>query len=88
MAARTIATTVSILHIGYELLCLTNESDGAIRTRKVRAMLIRSEDLKNLPEEMPELESQNHVTRWKTLQFMAKRLEEKPFQFFKVELVV
>lgn len=70
------------------MLCLTNESDGAIRTRKVRAMLIRAEDLKNLPEEMPELESQNHVTRWKTLQFMAKRLEEKPYQFFKVELVM
>jgi len=70
------------------VLCLTNESDGAIRTRKIRAMLIRKEDLLNLPEEMPELESKNHVTRWKTLVHMAEIFESKPHQFFTVELVV
>ena len=70
------------------VLSLTNECDGAIRTRKIRAMLIRKEDLLNLPEEMPELESKNHVTRWKTLVHMAENYEAKPHQFFTVELVV
>lgn len=70
------------------VLCLTNERDGAIRTRKIRAMLIRKEDLLNLPEEMPELESQNHTTRWHTLRHMAEAFKEKPHQFFTVELVV
>jgi hypothetical protein len=69
-------------------LCLTNESDGAIRTRKIRAMLIRKDDLLNLPEEMPELESKNHKTRWNTLIHMANNLESKPHQFFTVELIV
>lgn len=68
-------------------LCLTNECDGAVRTRKIRAMLIRTEILKNLPEEIPELESKNHVTRWKTLCTMARLLETQPHLFFRVELV-
>jgi hypothetical protein len=70
------------------VLCLTNEKDGAIRTRKVRAMLIRKEDLLNLPEEMPKLESKNHTTRWRTLKHMAETFEAKPQQFFEVELVI
>ena len=70
------------------ILCITNEPDGSVRTRKIRAMLIRAEDLSNLPEEMPELESKNHEIRWRTLQLMATRLEEKPHQFFRVELVM
>ena len=69
-------------------LCLTNEFDGAIRTRKIRAMLVRSDLLDNLPEEMPELESPNHQTRWRTLKFMAKRMESHPHQFLDVELVI
>lgn len=70
------------------VLCLTNEKDGAIRTRKVRAMLIRKEDLLNLPEEVPQLESKNHMTRWRTLQHMAETFAAKPQQFFEVELVI
>ena len=70
------------------VLCLTNEKDGAMRTRKIRAMLIRKEDLVNLPEEMPELESKNHATRWHTLQCMASTFMQKPHQFFAVELVI
>ena len=68
--------------------CLTNECDGAIRTRKIRAMLIRKDDLLDLPEEMPELESKNHATRWNTLVHMASAMKTKPHQFFTVELVV
>jgi hypothetical protein len=58
------------------------------RSVKIRAMLVRAETLKNLPAEMPELESKNHATRWNTLQFMAAQLESNPHQFFRVELVV
>ncbi len=70
------------------VVCLTNEPDGSVRTRKIRAMLIRLEDLKKLPEKMPQLESPNHETRWRTLQMMALRYHEKPHQFFRVELVL
>jgi len=70
------------------IICLTNECDGAMRTRKLRAMLIRADTLKNLPEEMPELESDHHVTRWKTLQAMAARMDQSPHQFLQVELVI
>ena len=70
------------------ILCLTNELDGAIRTRKIRAMLIRKDSLLNLPEEMPELESKNHGTRWKTLVHMAETYKSKPHRFFTFELVM
>ena len=70
------------------VMCLTNETDPEVRNRKVRAMLIREEDLKNLPEEMPELESPNHKTRWHTLLLMQQQLESVPHQFIKVELVL
>lgn len=70
------------------IICLTNECDGAIRTRKLRAMLIRAELLENLPEEMPELESPNHSTRWKTLTAMAAKMKQQPHQFLRVELVL
>ncbi len=33
-------------------------------------------------------DGKHHATRWKTLQLMAKRYEEKPHQFFRVELVL
>ncbi len=70
------------------IICLTNECDGAIRTRKLRAMLIRAELLENLPEEMPELESPNHSTRWKTLTAMSAKMKQTPHQFLRVELVI
>jgi hypothetical protein len=69
------------------ILCLTNESDGGNRTRKIRAMLIRKDDLLNLPKEMPELESKNHETRWRTLLHMAQVYHKKPHQFFSVEII-
>lgn len=70
------------------VICLTNECDGEIRTRKLRAMLIRADLFENLPEEMPELESPNHATRWRTLKNMAAAMEQHPHQFLKVELVI
>lgn len=70
------------------LLCLTNEVDGSIRTRKLRAMLILKKTLEELPEEMPELESENHQTRWRTLEWMAQEYREDPKRFITVEIVV
>ena len=70
------------------IICLTNECDGAIRTRKLRAMLILEKDLKSLPEEMPRLDSKNHATRWRTLQKMAAGLDAAPHQYVSVELFV
>jgi hypothetical protein len=73
---------------GRYLLCLTNECDGDIRTRKIRVMLIQQQLLEKLPEEQPELESPNHSTRWKTLQAMSERYQSTPHQFLSVEILL
>lgn len=76
------------VHCGRYLITLTNECDGAIRTRKVRAMVVQKELLENLPEEMPRLESPNHKTRWKTMQQLAKSWKQEPHRFVNVEICV
>lgn len=70
------------------VLCLTNECDGNVRTRKIRAMVIEQSLLENLPEEMPVLEQDYHDTRWKTLEIMAKRWKENPIEFKEMEILV
>lgn len=70
------------------VICLTNESDGEIRTRKIRAMVIRKDTLLNLPEKRPVLESPNHAIRWVTLQQMQKGFIADPGNFIEVEIVV
>jgi hypothetical protein len=70
------------------LICLTNECDGDVRTRKIRAMVIRRDTLLNLPTEQPALESPNHAVRWKTLQQMQKKLMTDPAAFIEAEIVV
>ena len=70
------------------LICLTNECDGEVRTRKVRAMVIRKDTLLNLPAEQPAFESPNHAIRWKTLQQMQKAWAADPGNFIEVEIVV
>lgn len=70
------------------LICLTNECDGDVRTRKVRAMVIRKETLINLPAEQPALESPSHAIRWKTLQQMKKAYASDPGDFIEAEIVV
>lgn len=70
------------------LICLTCECDGAVKTRKVRAMVIRKDLLKALPEETPEFESEVHQIRWKTLQWMAEQYESNPWKFIEMELVI
>jgi len=68
------------------LLCLTCERAGAIRTQKIRAMLVRKNLLESLPEEEPKYESATHATRWKTLQQMHSRWKKVPEEFLIVEL--
>jgi hypothetical protein len=70
------------------LICLTNECDGDVRTRKIRAMVIRRDTLLNLPTDQPALESPNHAVRWKTLQQMQKKLMTDPAAFIEAEIVV
>ena len=70
------------------LICLTNECDGDVRTRKIRAMVIRRDRLLSLPAEQPALESPHHSVRWKTLQHMQKRYATDPSLFLDVEILV
>lgn len=68
------------------LLCLTCERAGAVRTHKIRAMLIRKDLLTSLPDETPSYESPNHSTRWETLNFLAARYEDSPESFLELEI--
>jgi len=68
------------------LLCLTCERAGQVRTRKIRAMLIRKDTLENLPEQCPELEHPTHSTRWDTLTILAERWKLAPHYFLELEL--
>jgi hypothetical protein len=70
------------------LICLTSESAGEVRTRKIRAMLIQKELLEKLPESEPKLESPNHATRWVTLKYLAKEFQVNPHKFRAVEICV
>ena len=70
------------------LICLTNECDGDVRTRKIRAMVIRRDLLLALPEEAPKFESPNHTIRWQTLQQMQKAYGAEPWRFIDVEIVI
>lgn len=70
------------------LICLTNECDGDVKTRKIRAMVIRKDNLLNLPKEQPALESPSHSIRWKTLQQMQKAYAADPTNFIEAEIVV
>jgi len=70
------------------LICLTNECDGDIRTRKLRALVIRRDLLLNLPEETPAFESPTHSIRWKTLQQLHLRYQKEPWRFLELELVI
>lgn len=73
---------------GDYLLCLTFEIAGAVRTHKVRAMLIRRDLLENLPAERPALESPHHATRWDTLHRMAALWQTEQHHFLQVEIAV
>jgi hypothetical protein len=68
------------------LICLTSECAGELKTRKVRAMLIQTSLLDALPEEQPKFESPHHLTRWDTLQKLAKLKKTSPYRFLEIEI--
>jgi hypothetical protein len=70
------------------VICLTSECDDDIKTRKVRAMLIRKSLLENLPEDMPKLERDSHSVRWNTLQILARERTKNPWKFLEMEIVL
>lgn len=70
------------------LVALTCETAGDIRTRKIRAMVIRKSLLTALPSETPQFTSDRHGTRWQTLQILATEYSKNPWRFMEVELCV
>ena len=70
------------------VICLTSECDDDVKTRKVRAMLIRSSLLENLPADMPKLERDTHSVRWNTLQILARERTKNPWKFLEMEIVL
>jgi hypothetical protein len=70
------------------LLCLTSESAGEVRTRKIRAMLTQKSLLLNLPKDEPKYESPTHATRWKTLNYLATQYQRTPYKFREVEICI
>lgn len=70
------------------LICLTWECDGAMRTRKIRAMLTRRELLESFPKEPPKFESPTHSTRWRTLEQLSRAWKAESHKFLSIELCV
>jgi len=70
------------------LICLTNECEGALRTRKIRAMVVRKSLLTDLPASAPKFEHPNHATRWRTLGQLAEQYARDPERFLEVEIAV
>ena len=82
------------------LIGLTFEREGAMRTQKVRAMVVRRDVLRSLltrrddetgrPIEPPEprYEHPNHATRWRTLRQLASAWQADPSRFLEMEIVV
>lgn len=70
------------------LICLTHESAGDLRTRKVRAMIVSRATLTALPAEPPLFERPHHATRFKTLQQLAAAYAADPSNFLDIELAL
>lgn len=70
------------------VICLTNETSGEMKTRKLRAMLIQKKLLTHLPTQQPKLESPHHTTRWQTLNQLAAEYQRNPHRFLEMEIVV
>ncbi|OYW12461.1 MAG: hypothetical protein B7Z55_18255 [Planctomycetales bacterium 12-60-4] len=68
------------------LMCLTCECEGEIRTRKVRAMVIKHDILTTLPEDPPKFGASHHKTRWTTMLQMKAEYAKNPWRFIEVEL--
>lgn len=71
-------------------ICLTCEVVGDERIRKVRAMVVQEEHLRNFPyaEQMPQLENPWHETRVQTLRQLANIYQTNPENFLRLEICV
>lgn len=69
------------------VICLTNEADGDVRTRKIRAMVIQKQLLLSLPKQAPKFESPHHRVRWESLMHMAREFPKNPTWFLELEIV-
>lgn len=70
------------------IICLTNEADGDVRTRKIRAIVIQKSLLIALPGKAPKFESPHHRIRWETLMHIAQEFPKHPRKFLEVEIVI
>lgn len=73
-------------HKATYVLALTCEKEGAMRTYKVRAMMMRKDALLNLPAEPPIFERPTHVTRFETLKSLAAAYRQDPERFIEMEI--
>ena len=71
---------------GTYLVALTCEAAGAMRTRKVRAMVMRKDALLALPADPPRFEAASHSTRWETLRFLAAEHGRNPWGFLRRDI--
>jgi len=70
------------------VICLTYENDGALMTRKIRAMVVRKDLFTHLPADMPKLERPHHATRYNTLRQLATVYQQDPSHFLDVEICI
>ena len=86
--------------VGTYIIALTYERDGAMKTQKVRAMVIQKDSLraclptrndetgeKTEPLE-PHYERPNHATRWRTLRQLALAWQAEPERFLEMQIVM
>jgi hypothetical protein len=63
------------------VIALTFEQLHSRRARHLRAMVMWEKSLLELPDEMPEVEVEQHKTRYRTLQTIAQQYREHPERF-------
>ena len=63
------------------VIALTFEQLNSRRARHLRAMVIWEQMLLNLPDEMPRVDFEEHKTRYRTLQAIAKQYRAHPERF-------
>lgn len=68
------------------IIAITNEADGDVRTRKIRALLLKKDMLSKLGTEAPNFESPNHRIRWETILHIAKEIRKSPDRFLELEI--
>lgn len=73
---------------GQYLICLTYENAGDLKTRKIRAMIVRKSLLLDLPADAPKFERPHHDIRFNTLRQLAAAHAADPSNFLDVEICI